>query len=85
MKVTVEVEVEAALYRAIEFQALKSGGSIDEAVATALETWLEAIEDAEDIADSNAAREECERDGGGRSAEDVFASLEGMKRAVPPS
>ena len=83
MRVTIEVE--AALYRAIEFQAMRSGGSIDEAVAKALQAWLEAIEDAEDIADSNAAMEEYERDGGGRSAEDVFASLGAMKRAVPPS
>lgn len=83
MRVTIEVE--AALYRATEFQASRSGGSVDEAVASALEAWLEAIEDAEDIAASNAAMEEYERDGGGRSAEDVFASLDARKRAVPPS
>lgn len=83
MKVTVEVE--AALFRAIEFQAMRSGGSVDEAVAKALEAWLEAIEDAEDIAESDAAMAEYERDGGGRSAEDVFAELDAMKRTVPPS
>ncbi|MBA2721259.1 MAG: hypothetical protein H0U52_18760 [Chloroflexi bacterium] len=83
MKVTVEVE--AALYRAIEFQAMKSAARLNEAVAKAMKAWLEAIEDAEDIADSNAAMAEYERDGGGLSAEDVFASLDATKRAVSPS
>lgn len=81
----VVIDVEAALYRAFEFQAMRSGGSFDEAVAKALEARLEGIEDAEDIADSNAAMAEYERDGGARSAADVFASLESMNGAAPPS
>lgn len=81
----VVIDIEAALYRAVEFQAMRSGGSLDEAVAKALKTWLGGIEDAEDIADSNAAVAEYEHDGGARSAADVVASLEAMEGAAPPS
>ena len=38
----------------------------------ALETWLEAAEDAEDIAAATAAMEEWRRDGGGIEAEEYF-------------
>ena len=78
------VEIEAESFRAIEFQAMRAGGSVDEAVSKALEMWLEAIEDHEDAADSKMAIEEYEREGGGRLAEEVFASLHGMKRTTTP-
>ena len=62
MKTTLDIDDE--LYRAIKVESARSDRSVREIVEEALERWLEAAEDAEDVAASDAAMAEYERDGG---------------------
>jgi plasmid stability protein len=79
MKVTIELDDE--LYRAIKVEAARSDRSVREIVDQALAAWLEAAEDAEDLASASAALEEYRRDGG-ESAEAFFGSLAAETRAT---
>lgn len=72
MKVTFDVDPE--LFRAIKVEAARADRSLKEVVAEALERWLEALEDAEDIAAAEAALAEYGRDGG-IDAETFFRTL----------
>ena len=72
MKVTIDVD--ADLYRAVKVEAARSDRSVREVVDEALAAWLEALEDAEDAAASDAAMAEYERDGG-IDAQEVFTRL----------
>ena len=63
MKVTVAFR-DASLYRAIKIRAAGSGLQIRDVIEEALEAWLEAEEDAEDIAVSKEAIAEYELEGG---------------------
>ncbi|MBA2382235.1 MAG: ribbon-helix-helix protein, CopG family [Chloroflexi bacterium] len=73
MKATFELTPE--LYRAIKVEAARTDRSVKDIVEEALERWLEAAEDAEDIAESKLALEEYERDGGAVEAGEFFAKL----------
>ena len=72
MKVTIDVDPD--LYRAVKVEAARSDRSVRELVDEALAAWLEALEDAEDIAAADAAVAEYERDGG-LDAQEVFRHL----------
>jgi hypothetical protein len=72
MKVTIDVDPD--LYRAVKVEAARADRSVREVVDEALEAWLEALEDAEDIAAADAATAEYEREGG-IDAEEVFRHL----------
>ena len=72
VKTTLDVSDE--LYRAIKVEAARSDRSVREIVEEALERWLEATEDAEDIKASDAAMAEYDRDGG-VDAREVFGTL----------
>ena len=69
------------LYRAIKVEAARSDRSVREIVEEALERWLEAAEDAEDIAASDAAMAEYERNGG-IDAREVFGHLAAEHKAA---
>lgn len=69
MKTTLDID--DVLYRAIKVEAARSGRAVRDIVGEALERWLEAIEDAEDAAASDAAMVEYDRSGG-IGAADVF-------------
>ncbi len=73
MKATFDLDQE--LYRAIKVEAARHDRSVKDVVEEALSAWLEATEDAEDIADSAAAIEEYERDGGAIEAGEFFQAL----------
>ena len=72
MKTTLDIKDE--LYRAIKVEAAQSDRSVRDIVEEALERWLEAAEDAEDVAASDAAMAEYEREGG-IDAREVFGHL----------
>ena len=72
MKVTIDLDPD--LYRAVKVEAARSDRSVRELVDEALAAWLEALEDAEDIAAADAAVAEYERDGG-LDAQEVFRHL----------
>jgi hypothetical protein len=72
MKVTIDVD--AGLYRAIKVEAARTDRSVRELVDEALAAWLEAREDAEDIAAADAAMAEYAREGG-IDAQEVFRHL----------
>jgi plasmid stability protein len=72
VKTTLDVNDE--LYRAIKVEAAHSDRSVRDIVEEALRQWLEAAEDAEDAAASDAALAEYERDGG-IDAREVFGHL----------
>lgn len=74
MKVTLDLQDEA-LYRAIKVEAARLGRTVRDIVEEALEQWLEKLEDEEDIAASEAALAEYEREGGGVDAEEFFRTL----------
>ncbi len=78
MKATFELNPD--LYRAIKVEAARSDRSVKDVVEEALARWLEALEDAEDIADSDLAMAEYERDGG-IDAETAFARLAAEHKA----
>ena len=63
MKVTVAFRDEE-LYRAIRVRAAEEGRQIRDIIEEALTAWLETREDAEDVAASDAALLEYEREGG---------------------
>lgn len=63
MKVTVAFR-DDELYRAIRVRAAQEGRQIRDIIEEALTAWLEAREDAEDVAATDAALEEYEREGG---------------------
>lgn len=62
-KVTVVFE-DNDLYTAVKVQAAKMGRPLKEVVADALEAWVEAQEELEDLADYDAAMSEYEAKGG---------------------
>ena len=72
MKTTLDID--ADLYRAIKVEAARSDRALREIVEEALERWLEAVEDAEDVTASDAAMAEYEKDGG-IDAREVFGKL----------
>ena len=72
MKVTIDVNPD--LYRAVKVEAARGDRSVREVVDEALAAWLEALEDAEDIAAADAAMAEYEREGG-IDAQEVFQHL----------
>ncbi len=72
MKTTLDIGDE--LYRAIKIEAARSDRPVREIVEEALERWLEATEDAEDLAASDAAMAEYAQSGG-IDAREVFAHL----------
>lgn len=80
MKATFDLD--PALYRAIKVEAARGNRSVKDIVEEALERWMEALEDAEDIEAANLAMAEYERDGGGASAEEVFAKLAAEHKAA---
>lgn len=63
MKVTVAFR-DDALYRAIRVRAASEGRQVRDIVEEALTAWLEAREDAEDVAGSRDALAEYEQAGG---------------------
>jgi plasmid stability protein len=72
VKTTLAIDEE--LYRAIKVEAARSDRSVRDIVEEALQRWLEAGEDAEDVAASDAAMAEYEKDGG-LDAREVFRHL----------
>jgi hypothetical protein len=80
MKVTIAFANDE-LYRAARVRAVQSGRQVREIVEEALEMWLTAQEDAEDIAASEAALAEYEA-AGGVDAEAYFAKLVAEGRAT---
>lgn len=78
MKVTIAFR-DDELYRAIRIRAAQSGRQIRDIVEEALEAWLEAREDEEDIAASLDALAEYEVDGG-VDAEAYFQRLVAEQR-----
>lgn len=79
MKATFDLDQD--LYRAIKVEAARNDRSVKDVVEEALIAWLEALEDAEDIAAADLARAEYERDGG-ISADEVFAKLAAEHKAA---
>lgn len=73
MKVTVAFS-DDALYRAIRVRAAQSGRPIRDLVEEALEMWLTAQEDAEDVAAAKQALAEYD-EVGGIDAEDFFQQM----------
>lgn len=72
MKATFELD--ADLYRAIRVEAARTDRSVKDVVDEALRRWIEAQEDAEDLAAAEVAMAEYEREGG-RDAHEVFRRL----------
>lgn len=72
MKATLDLD--ADLYRAIKVEAARTDRSVKDVVDEALRRWIEAQEDAEDLAAAEAAMAAYERDGG-RDAQQVFDRL----------
>ncbi len=79
MKATFDLDQD--LYRAVKVEAARNDRSVKDVVEEALNAWLEALEDAEDIAAADLARAEYEREGG-ISAEEVFAKLAAEHKAA---
>jgi plasmid stability protein len=73
MKVTIAFS-DDELYRAVRVRAAQSGRQVRDLVEEALELWLTAQEDAEDIAASESALAEYDA-AGGVDAEAYFAKL----------
>lgn len=67
MKITVDVDEE--LYRALKVEAARSDRSVRDAIAEAIERWLERQEDEEDLRSAEAALAEYRRVGGISAAE----------------
>lgn len=72
MKTTLDVNDE--LYRAIKVEAARSDRPVREIVEEALERWLEALENAQDVAASDAAMAEYDKDGG-IDAQEAFGRI----------
>lgn len=73
MKVTIALTNDE-LYRAVRVRAAQSGRQIRDLVEEALEMWLTAQEDAEDVRASEDAIREYEQIGG-IDADEVFRNL----------
>ena len=73
MKVTIAMR-DDALYRSVKVAAARSGRQVRDVVEEALHAWLEAQEDAEDIAASKEAIAEYDR-GKGVDAVALFDRL----------
>jgi len=73
MKVTIALRDEE-LYRAVKVAAAHSGRQIRDVVGEALNAWLEAHEDAEDVATSREALEDY-ASVGGLDADSYFERL----------
>ncbi len=80
MKVTLDIKDD--LYRAIKVEAARQDRTVRDIAEEALNAWLEAIEDAEDIAAAEEAMAEYERDGGAIEAEEFFRRLAAETRAA---
>jgi hypothetical protein len=79
MKVTLDVKDD--LYRAIKVEAARQDRTVRDIAEEALNAWLEANEDAEDIAAAQEAEAEYARDGGAVEAEEFFRTLAAEVRA----
>ena len=79
MKATFDLD--QALYRAIKVEAARNDRSVKAIVEEALNAWLEALEDAEDIVAADLARVDYDQNGG-ISAEEVFAKLAAEHKAA---
>jgi hypothetical protein len=67
MKITVDLD--EALYRAVKVEAARSDRSVRGVIAEAVERWLQAQEDEEDLRSAEQALAEYRRDGGVAAAE----------------
>ncbi len=79
MKVTLDIQDD--LYRAIKVEAARSQRTVRDIANEALDAWLEAIEDAEDIAAAKEAMAEDERDGGSIEVEELFRIMAAETKA----
>ena len=79
MKVTLDINDD--LYRAIKIEAARRDRTVRDIADEALEAWLEAIEDAEDIAAATEAMAEYHRDGGAVEIEEYFRTRAAEDRA----
>ncbi len=79
MKVTLDIKDD--LYRAIKVEAARQDRTVRDIADEALEAWLEAIENAEDIAAATAAEAEYQRDGGGVDIDEYFRQRVAEDRA----
>jgi hypothetical protein len=79
MKVTFDIDAE--LYRAAKVEAARANRSVREIVEEALETWLNAAEEAEDRESATAALAEYQR-AGGESADDWFGRVAAETQAA---
>lgn len=79
MKVTIDLD--ADLFRAIKVEAARGGRSVRDIVDEALEAWLQAAEDREDLESAEAALAEYRHDGGA-SAEAFFGALAAETKAA---
>lgn len=79
MKVTLDIKDD--LYRAIKVEAARQDRTVRDIADEALEAWLVAIEDAEDVAAAKEAEAEYARDGGAVEAEEFFRTLAAETRA----
>lgn len=80
MKVTLDIKDD--LYRAIKVEAARQDRTVRDIADEALEAWLVAVEDAEDIAAAREALAEDERDGGSVGADEFFRTLAAETRAT---
>jgi plasmid stability protein len=72
MKATFDLDPD--LYRAIRVEAARTDRSLKDVVDEALRRWIEAQEDAEDLAAAAVAMAEYERDGG-HDVHEAFSRL----------
>lgn len=79
MKVTVDVDPD--LYRAVKVEAARSDRSVREIVDEAIEAWLTAAEDREDMESATSALKEYQRDGG-TAADAFFGTLAAETKAT---
>ena len=83
MKVTVAFANDE-IYKAVRVRAAQTGRQIRDIVEEALELWLDAQEDAEDVAASDAALTEY-RQAGGIDADSYFKRLVAEGRVDYPA
>jgi len=79
MKVTISF-ADDELYRAVRVRAVQSGRQVRDLIEEALEMWLTAQEDAEDVVAAEAALAEYDATGG-MTAEEYFGKLVAEGRA----
>jgi hypothetical protein len=72
MKITVDLEED--LYRAAKVEAARADRSVRDVIAEAIERWLQAQEDEEDLRSARVALEEYRREGG-IPADEVYRHL----------